>query len=32
MAQYTGYNYITREKVMDMGGVEIIMDQNHSTN
>jgi LPXTG-motif cell wall-anchored protein len=32
MTLYTGYNYVTREKVMDIGGMNITMDQNHSAN
>lgn len=26
----TGFNYVTREKVVDIGDVEISMDKNHS--
>jgi len=32
MTLYTGYNYVTRDEVMDMGGVHIMMDNNHSSN
>ena len=30
MTLYTGFNYITREKVLDIGGIEISADKNHS--
>jgi len=26
----TGFNYVTREKVVDMGEIEITMNKNHS--
>jgi LPXTG-motif cell wall-anchored protein len=32
MTLYTGFNYVTRETVMDMGDVHLSMDENHSTN
>ncbi len=32
MTLYTGLNYVTREKMMDMGDVHLSMDQNHSAN
>ncbi|MBK7631211.1 MAG: hypothetical protein IPJ23_11025 [Ignavibacteriales bacterium] len=30
MNLYTGFNYVTREKVLDIGGIEISADKNHS--
>jgi len=30
MTLYTGFNYVTREKVLDIGGIEISADKNHS--
>jgi len=32
MTLYTGFNYVTRDEVMDMGDVHVMMDKNHSTN
>ncbi|PIW69338.1 MAG: hypothetical protein COW08_07735 [Ignavibacteriales bacterium CG12_big_fil_rev_8_21_14_0_65_30_8] len=32
MTLFSGYNYVTREKVMDMGDVHIMVDNNHSSN
>ncbi len=32
MTLYTGFNYVTREKVVDMGEVHISMDKNHTAN
>lgn len=29
---FTGYNYVTRDEVMDIGGVHVMMDKNHSSN
>jgi uncharacterized membrane protein YidH (DUF202 family) len=29
---YTGFNYVTREKVMDMGDVHVSINENHTTN
>ena len=29
MMAYTGFNYVTREKVVDLGSVEIHADTNH---
>ena len=31
MTLYTGYNYITREKILDIGGIEITKDREHTT-
>ncbi len=30
MTLYTGFNYVTREKVVDIGGIEISADKNHT--
>ncbi len=30
MTLYTGFNYVTREKVLDIGDIEISADKNHS--
>lgn len=27
---YTGFNYVTREKIIDLGDVEIMADKNHN--
>lgn len=32
MTIYTGFNYITQEDVMDLGGVHMTIDENHSAN
>ena len=32
MTLYTGFNYVTREKVVDLGSVEITADKNNSVN
>jgi len=32
MTLYTGFNYVTREKLIDIGDVHMSMDQNHTTN
>lgn len=32
MTLYTGFNYVTREKLVDIGDVHMSMDQNHTTN
>ena len=32
MTLYTGYNYVTRDEVMDMGGIHVMVDNNHSSN
>jgi hypothetical protein len=32
MTLYTGINYITREKVVDLGSIEITADKEHSAN
>ncbi len=32
MTLYTGFNYVTRQNVMDMGDVHLSMDRNHTTN
>ena len=32
MTLYTGYNYVTRDEVMDVGGVHVMVDNNHSSN
>ncbi len=32
MTLYTGFNYVTREKIVDMGDVHMTMDENHTTN
>jgi LPXTG-motif cell wall-anchored protein len=30
MTLYTGFNYVTREKIVDLGSVEIIADKEHT--
>jgi len=30
MTLYTGFNYVTREKVADIGGIEIIADKDNT--
>ncbi|MCW9064875.1 MAG: hypothetical protein OQJ78_01160 [Ignavibacteriaceae bacterium] len=30
MTLYTGFNYVTREKVVDIGGIEITADKNNT--
>ena len=30
MTLYTGFNYVTREKVVDLGSIEITADKEHS--
>ncbi len=30
MSLYTGFNYVTREKIVDIGGIEISADKNHT--
>ena len=30
MTLYTGFNYVTREKVVDIGGIEITADKDKS--
>ncbi len=30
MTLYSGFNYVTREKVLDIGGIEISAEKNHS--
>jgi len=32
MTLYTGFTYVTKEKVMDLGGVEITSDDEHTVN
>ena len=32
MTIYTGFNYVTREKVLDLGSVEITADKDHKAN
>ena len=32
MTLYTGFTYVTKEKVMDLGGVEITSDDEHAVN
>lgn len=32
MSVYTGFNYVTREKIVEIGDVHMSMDENHSTN
>jgi uncharacterized membrane protein YidH (DUF202 family) len=29
MSLYTGFNYVTREKIVDIGDIEITADKNH---
>lgn len=29
---YTGFNYVTREKVLDIGSIQITMDKERTTN
>ncbi len=31
MTLYTGFNYVTREKVVDLGSIEITADKEHTT-
>lgn len=31
MTLYTGFNYVTREKVVDIGSVQITRDKEHTT-
>ncbi len=30
MTLYTGFNYVTKEKLVDIGGIHITADENHS--
>lgn len=30
MTLYTGFNYVTKEKIVDIGGIEISADKNHN--
>lgn len=30
MTLYTGFNYVTREKVVDLGSIEITKDKDHT--
>lgn len=32
MSLYTGFNYVTREKVVDIGSIEITKDNEHTAN
>lgn len=32
MTLYTGFNYVTREKVVDIGSVQITRDKEHTAN
>ncbi len=32
MTLYTGFNYVTREKLVDIGDVQITHDKNHTAN
>jgi uncharacterized membrane protein YidH (DUF202 family) len=32
MTVYTGFTFVTKEKVVDLGGVEITKDKEHSLN
>ena len=32
MTLYTGFNYVTKEKIVDIGGVEITADKDHTAN
>lgn len=32
MTLYTGFNYVTKEKVVDLGSVQITRDKEHSAN
>jgi LPXTG-motif cell wall-anchored protein len=32
MTLYTGFSYLTREKVLDLGGVELTVNKEHTTN
>lgn len=32
MTLYTGFNYVTREKVVDIGGIEITADKENNVN
>jgi LPXTG-motif cell wall-anchored protein len=31
MTLYTGFNYVTKEKVVDIGAIEITKDKDHTT-
>lgn len=31
MTLYTGFNYVTRENIMSIGGTHLSMDRNHTT-
>ena len=30
MTLYTGFNYVTKEKIVDIGGVELTADKDHT--
>jgi ABC-type multidrug transport system fused ATPase/permease subunit len=32
MTLYTGFNYVTREKVVDIGSIQITKDKEHTAN
>ena len=32
MTLYSGFNYVTREKVLDIGGIEITKDKEYTSN
>jgi LPXTG-motif cell wall-anchored protein len=32
MTLYTGFNYVTKEKIVDIGGVELTADKDHTAN
>jgi hypothetical protein len=32
MTLYTGFNYVTREKVVDLGPIELMADRQHDIN
>lgn len=32
MTIYTGFNYVTQEKILDLGSVEITANKEHTTN
>jgi LPXTG-motif cell wall-anchored protein len=32
MTLYTGFKYVTREKIVDIGDVHMSMNENHTTN
>jgi len=32
MTLYTGFNYVTREKVVDLGSIQITKDKEHTAN